>query len=107
METKIVFVRNASSETIDNQPVLTGNEEYSSRVNRFIRRTANLAADHVEAWRREAFEKTPLREWSLRLTTPVLHLVQIVNADRVMRRRSLELTTPMRIVVSKTSRIDY
>ena len=106
METKIVLVRNACFETVDDQPVLTCDKKYSSRMDRFVGRTANLAAEHVEAWRCEAFEQTPVRKRTLRLTTPVLHLVQIVNTDCVMRRCSFELTTPMRIVIREPSGID-
>src|SRR6185369_8301131 len=106
METKIVLVRNACFETVDDQPVLTGDKKYSSRMDLLVRRTANLAAEHVEAWRCEAFEQTPLRERTLRLTTPVLHLIQIVDTDCIMRRRSFELTTPMRIVIREPSGID-
>src|SRR5215510_13567717 len=98
MKAKIKLVWDQSSETVNDQPVFTSDEEDASGMNRVIRRTTHFATQHVEPGRCESFEQTSLRERVLWLAAPVRSLIEIVNTNRVMRRSSFEPMTPLRLV---------
>src|SRR5690349_20422256 len=98
MKTEIIFVRYVASQTVDDQPVLAGDKKQATGMDRFVNRTANFAAYHVQVRRGEAFPETRFHERTFWFTAPVRNLVSIVDANCVMRCRALEVVTPSFIV---------
>src|SRR6185295_16051787 len=69
------------------------------RMNRFVNRTPRFAAKHVQPGRGETFEQTSLGQRPSRLTTAIHHLVQIIDTNCVMRRRSFKAPAPLRFIL--------